>query len=133
MLKSDSQEYYLFSSFQKTIIPINNEEDELDTNPSSLEKILSDKGLIVYEHAKSLASMNHFKDEFIDYKFDRSNSGSWFGDENSVWRDKQTMYEKGTKGSFNTWNNINIIGKTVKSGKMFVTTSSCVFIIKGRE
>lgn len=129
LLKSDSQEYYMFSSFQKTIIPINNESERIDTSSSSLEKILSDKGLIIYEHAKTLADMNDFKDEFIEYRFDRSNSGSWFGDENSFWYDKQTMYEKGTKGSFNTWNNINIIGKTKHSGEKFVTTSPCVFII----
>jgi hypothetical protein len=133
MLKSDSQEYYMFSSFQKTIVPINNEEDNIDTKVSSLENILSDKGMIVFEHAKTLAEMNHFKDEFIEYRFDRSNSGSWFGDEDSVWFDKQTLYEKGTKGSFNTWNNINIIGKTIKSGDKFISTSPCVFIVNGTK
>lgn len=65
----------------------------------------------------------------MEYNIEYSRTGSWFADENSRWFDKHHRIEKGTAGCLCTWNNLNVVGKTVKSNEKFVQTSPCVFIV----
>ena len=90
---------------------------------------LNEKGLELYSSALIRVQKEDFKAEYDVYYFDTRNSGSWFADEESVWRNETPPHvEKGCKGTFNSWNNLTVSGvlKDEKGSSLF--TSPCVFI-----
>ena len=115
LLKKDSIEYYHLCISQVTIQPE-------DPNVP-LKNILSDYGLMVYDYACNLAKQPP-KDEFTEYTLDRINSGSWFAEKESKYYNPD---EPG--GFFNSFNNVVVIGKTLKTEeKSFTKTSPCLFV-----
>lgn len=112
-LKKDSKEYYLLANYQYTLYPLNVD-------------VLTQKGLQLYCSALMQYYNNNFTNEIEEYYIDPQNSGSWFADENSEWYGKANFLEEGSKGCFNSWNNMNIVGM-LKDGSP-ISTSTCIFI-----
>jgi hypothetical protein len=126
-LKPETQEYYLFSSYQYTVkaLPGNN-----------LKDILSQEGLKLFDELNQQVHREEVvKHPLLNYKLSHSNSGPWESDQNSLWYSSPNNFEPEIRGILNTFNNVCVQGNVAfvdsrwKIGEI-VTTSPCVFIVE---
>lgn len=126
LLRKDCKEYYHVSMSQHTVRPLYPPE-------APIESILSEEGLKKYKFISSRIKQSIelspsslcneiFKDEFVEYSFNATASGSWFANKDSQYYDSNYL-----QGILNCWNDICISGWTNKHPKG-LSTSPVIFI-----
>jgi len=114
-INKDTKEYYYLATNQYTILPCNDNNNDITT-------ILTDKGKELYSQSQQRYEKGEVKDTLTIYNINQENSGSWYSDTTSPFYNKEEC-----RGCFNTWNNRTINGKSLAMNE-WITTSVVIFI-----